>query len=126
MDPIPGNHNSSLRGETGLRLAAMVVIEELGENAAVYAATRAIILQKQGDEIGASTWRRVAPVIEEMQRKKAPVLRRRLTAQSARPEAPNSGIISAAAGSPPRRTPLGALRPLRFPRSLSQCGDPPT
>ena len=71
MDPTPGNHNSSLRGETGLRRAAMVVIEELGENAAAYAAIRAIILQKQGDEIGASTWRRVAPVIEEMQRKKS-------------------------------------------------------
>ena len=71
MDLTPGNHNSSLRGETGLHRAAMVMIEEFGENAAAYAATRAIILQKQGDEIGASTWRRVAPVIEEMQRKKS-------------------------------------------------------
>ena len=71
MDPTPGNHNLSLRGETGLRLAAMVVIEELGENAAAYAVTRAMVLQKQGDESGASEWRRVAPVIEDMQRKKA-------------------------------------------------------
>jgi hypothetical protein len=29
-----------------------------------------MVLQRQGDEIGASTWRRVAPVIEELQRKK--------------------------------------------------------
>jgi len=43
----------------------------LGENAAAHAATRAIILQKQGDEASASTWCRVAPVTEEMQRKKS-------------------------------------------------------
>ena len=87
MDPTPGNHNSSLRGETGLHRAAMVVIEEFGENAAAYAATRAIILQKQGDEIGASTWRRVAPLIEEMQRKK-----------SASPGAQTDGTIGPAGG----------------------------
>jgi hypothetical protein len=48
-----------------------MVVDEFGENAAAYAVTRAIVLQKQGDETGASTWRRVAPVIEEMQRAKA-------------------------------------------------------
>jgi hypothetical protein len=49
----------------------MLVIDELGENAAEYAATRAMVLQRRGDEIGASAWRRVAPVIEEIQRKKS-------------------------------------------------------
>ena len=71
MYPTPENDNSSLRGEAGVRRAAMVVIDELGENAAAYAAARAIVLQKQGDEIGASTWRRVAPVIQEIQRKES-------------------------------------------------------
>jgi hypothetical protein len=70
MSPIPGNEKSYLSDDSGVRRAAMVVIDELGENAAEYAATRAMVLQRQGDEIGASTWRRVAPVIEEMQRKR--------------------------------------------------------
>ena len=71
MNPNPGNDKSDLRGQTGVRQAAMFVIDELGENAAAYAATRAIVLQKQGDEIGASAWSRIAPVIEEMQRKRS-------------------------------------------------------
>ena len=75
MNPDPGNDTSHLRDETGVRQAAMFVIDELGENAAAYAATRAIFLQNQGDVVGASAWRRIAPVIAEMQRKKAPVLK---------------------------------------------------
>ena len=71
MNPNPVNHKSDLRGQTGVRQAAMFVIDELGENAAAYAATRALVLQRQDDAIGASAWRRVAPVIEEMQRKRA-------------------------------------------------------
>ena len=71
MNPNPVNHKSDLRGQTGVRRAAMFVIDELGANAAAYAAARAIILQKQGDEIGASVWRRIAPVIEELQRKRS-------------------------------------------------------
>jgi len=71
MNPNPGNDKSDLRGQTGVRRAAMFVIDELGANAAAYAAARAIILQKQGDEIGASAWRRIAPVIEELQRKRS-------------------------------------------------------
>jgi hypothetical protein len=70
MNPNPGNDNSYLHDEIGVRQAAMLVINELGENAATYATTRAIVLQKQGDEIGASAWRRVAPMIEEMQRQR--------------------------------------------------------
>ena len=69
MNPIPGN-TQAVRDDSGVRRAAMVVIDELGEAAAEYAATRAMVLQRQGDEVGASTWRRVAPVIEELQRKK--------------------------------------------------------
>ena len=45
----------------------MLVIDEFGESAADYAETRAIALQRQGDDTGASTWRRIAPVIAEMQ-----------------------------------------------------------
>ena len=71
MNPDPGNDTSHLSDETGVRQAAMFVIAELGENAAAYAATRAIFLQNQGDEIGASAWRRIAPLIVEMQRKKS-------------------------------------------------------
>jgi hypothetical protein len=71
MNPNPGNDNWHPRDETGVRQAAMFVIAELGENAAAYAATRAIFLQNQGDEIGASAWRRIAPLIVEMQRKKS-------------------------------------------------------
>ena len=71
MNPNPGNDNSYLRAESGVRHAATLVINELGEKAATYATTRAIVIQKQGDEIGAAAWRRVAPVVEEMQRKRA-------------------------------------------------------
>ena len=71
MNPNPGNDNWHPRDETGVRQAAMFVIAELGENAAAYAATRAIFLQNQGDVIGASAWRRIAPVIAEMQRTKS-------------------------------------------------------
>jgi hypothetical protein len=61
MNPNPGNDRSYLLGEIGVRPAAMLVIEKVGENAAAHAVTRAMVLQRQGDEIGASTWRRVAP-----------------------------------------------------------------
>ena len=71
MNPNPGNDNSYLQDEIGVRRVAKLVLDQLGENAAAYAVTRAMVLQKQGDEIGASEWRRVAPVIEDMQRKKA-------------------------------------------------------
>jgi hypothetical protein len=70
MNPISGN-TQGLRDDSGVRRAAMLLIDELGEDAAEYAVTRAMVLQRQGDEIGASTWRRVAPVIKEMQRKKS-------------------------------------------------------
>ena len=70
MSLSPGNEKPYQRDDSGVRRAARLVIDELGEDAAEYAVTRAMVLQRQGDEVGASTWRRVAPVIEEMQRKK--------------------------------------------------------
>jgi len=68
MSPSPGNEKSYLRDDSGVRRAAILVIDEFGESAAEYAVTRAMVLQRQGDEIGASTWRRVGHLIEEVQR----------------------------------------------------------
>ena len=68
MNAIPGN-TEAFRDESAVRRAAMLVIDEFGESAADYAVTRAMVLQRQGDNMGASAWRRIAPFIEEMQRK---------------------------------------------------------
>ena len=57
------------QGNAHIYKAANLVIEEIGEDAAIYAATRADLLHKEGDVLGAAAWRRVAPVIEELQRK---------------------------------------------------------
>ena len=56
------------QGNAHLYKAANFVIDEIGENAAIYSATRADLLHKEGDVLGAAAWRRVAPVIEELQR----------------------------------------------------------
>jgi len=53
-----------------IRKAVELVIDEIGEDAATYAADRADLLQRQGDARGAAAWRRIAPVIEELQRKR--------------------------------------------------------
>jgi hypothetical protein len=50
--------------------AANLVIDEIGEDAATYAAERADLLHREGDAQGAAAWRRIAPVIEELQRKR--------------------------------------------------------
>jgi hypothetical protein len=47
-----------------------LVIDEIGEDAATYAAERADLLHREGDARGAAAWRRIAPVIEELQRKR--------------------------------------------------------
>jgi hypothetical protein len=70
MNPIPGI-TQGLRDDSAVRRAAMLVIDEFGDSAADYAETRVIALQRQGDDTGASTWRRIAPVIAEIQRKKS-------------------------------------------------------
>src|SRR5258708_37934053 len=43
--------------------AENLVIDEIGEDAATYAAERADLLHREGDALGAATWRRIAPVI---------------------------------------------------------------
>ena len=53
-----------------LSRAANLVIDEIGEDAATYAAERADLLHREGDALGAAAWRRIAPVIEELQRKR--------------------------------------------------------
>jgi hypothetical protein len=50
--------------------AANMVIDEIGEDAATYAAERADLLDREGDARGAAAWRRIAPVIEELLRKR--------------------------------------------------------
>ena len=53
-----------------IRKAANLVIDEIGEDAATYAADRADLLQREGDALGAAAWRRIAPVIVELQQKR--------------------------------------------------------
>ena len=60
----------SIRDEAPIRQAARLVIDEMGANAGRYAALRARVLERQGDAAGASAWRRVAPVIQELQRQR--------------------------------------------------------
>jgi hypothetical protein len=50
--------------------AANFVIDEIGEDAATYAAERADLLHREGDALSAAARRRIAPVIEELLRKR--------------------------------------------------------
>ena len=61
-----------VRDDAPIRQAARLVIEEMGASAAKYALWRALALERQGDPVGASAWRRVVPVIQalEHERKK--------------------------------------------------------
>jgi hypothetical protein len=59
---------SSIRDEAPIRKAARLVMDEMGAGAARYAGLRAQVLDRQGDAAGASAWRRVAPVIQELER----------------------------------------------------------
>jgi hypothetical protein len=59
---------SSIRNEAPIRQAARLVLDEMGAGAGRYAALRARVLELQGDAAGASAWRRVAPVIQELER----------------------------------------------------------
>jgi hypothetical protein len=58
----------SIRDDAPIRQAARLVIDEIGAGAVRYAALRARVLERQGDAAGASAWRRVAPVIQELER----------------------------------------------------------
>ena len=48
MGTNPGNDKSYLRDEGAVRRAAMMVVDEFGENAAAYAMTRAIVGASNG------------------------------------------------------------------------------
>ena len=61
---------SSIRGEVPIRQAARLVVDEMGAGAGSYAALRARVLERQGDAAGASAWRRVAPVIQQLERER--------------------------------------------------------
>jgi hypothetical protein len=60
----------SIRDDAPIRQAARLVIEEMGPNAGKYAVWRARALERQGDPVGASAWRRVAPVIQALERER--------------------------------------------------------
>jgi len=55
------------RNTAPLLKAAELVIEAIGDDAANYAVERANLLYRKGDAIGAVAWRRVTPVIKELQ-----------------------------------------------------------
>ena len=59
-----------VRDDAPIRQAARLVIEEMGASAAKYALWRALALERQGDPVGASAWRRVAPVIQALERER--------------------------------------------------------
>jgi hypothetical protein len=58
------------RHSAPLYVAAEFVIEAIGEDAASYATARADLLYRKGDFLGAAAWRRVTPLIEELQRRR--------------------------------------------------------
>ena len=64
------NFASSLRVDAPIRQAARLVIEEMGARAGKYSVWRALALKRQGDLAGASAWRRVAPVIQALDRER--------------------------------------------------------
>ena len=60
-------HAPVIRDDAPIRQAARLVIEEMGASAAKYALWRALALERQGDFVGASAWRRVVPVIQALE-----------------------------------------------------------
>jgi len=52
--------------------AAKLVIDQHGDDAALYASRRADLLLKDGDIEGAVIWRRITAAIEELQRQRRP------------------------------------------------------
>src|SRR5215468_8485168 len=58
------------RDDAPIRQAARLVIEEMGASASAYAVWRARALERQGDPLGASAWRRDAPVIQALERER--------------------------------------------------------
>jgi len=64
-DPLP-----ELPRSAQLYMAAEFIIEAIGEDAAAYGGARADLLYRKGDIVGAEAWRRVTPLIVELQRKR--------------------------------------------------------
>jgi hypothetical protein len=52
--------------------AAKLVIDRHGGDAALYAAARTAVLAGEGDDEGASIWRRITAAVEELQRERRP------------------------------------------------------
>jgi hypothetical protein len=56
------------RDRSSLLKAAQLVIKEFGDEAGPYAASRADVLCREGEILVSAAWRRVVPMIEELQR----------------------------------------------------------
>jgi hypothetical protein len=56
------------QNQAGLQKAAALVVELYGQGAVQYASARAVLLEKQGDAMGAAAWHRVLSVIEDLLR----------------------------------------------------------
>jgi hypothetical protein len=54
--------------------AAKLVIDQHGEEAALYAAARTAVLAGEGDIEGAAVWRQITAAVEELQRERHPQL----------------------------------------------------
>ena len=52
--------------------AAKLVIDQHGDDAALYASGRADVLLEDGDIEGATIWRRITAAVEELQRQRRP------------------------------------------------------
>ena len=58
------------RDRAPLLIAAELVIAQFGEKAASYATSRADAFYREGDLLVAAAWRRVVPMIDELQRRR--------------------------------------------------------
>jgi hypothetical protein len=52
--------------------AAKLVIDNHGDDAALYAAARTAVLASEGDAEGAAIWRQISAAVEKLQRKRRP------------------------------------------------------
>ena len=52
--------------------AAKLVIDRDGDEAALYAAARTVVLAGEGDVEGAAVWRQITTAVEELQRERRP------------------------------------------------------
>jgi hypothetical protein len=59
-------------GDLDIFRAAKLVIDNHGEDAALFAAARTAVLAGEGDAEGAAIWRQITAAIEELQRERRP------------------------------------------------------